>query len=306
MRSAFIESLTALAERDASVMLLTGDLGFTVFEPFRDRFQGRFINMGVAEQNMISVAAGLALCGRRVFVYSIIPFVTLRCAEFIRNDLCFHRANVCIVGVGSGYAYGHMGSTHHALEDIAILRSLPDMTVVCPGDPVETRAAMQAIATLEGPCYLRLGKNGEHAVHDKPVALTLGRTLTLREGSDATLIATGTMLETAVAAADLLKKNGVSARVLSMHTVKPLDLVAVRRAAAETALIVTIEEHRIAGGLGSAVAEVLAENDARPKQLFCSAPDTVSHQCASAEMLRTRAGLTAPLITERVLSALGR
>lgn len=306
MRSAFIESLTVLAEEDESIMLLTGDLGFTVFEGFQARFPTRFINMGVAEQNMIAVAAGLALSGKRVFVYSIIPFVTLRCLEQIRNDLCFHHLPVCVVGIGSGYSYGHMGPSHHALEDIALLRSLPDMTVICPGDPLEAKAAVRAIGTLAGPCYLRLGKNGERAVHQDVSEFRIGQAIQVRDGTDVTLMTTGTTLETAVETAALLAAQNISARIVSMHTVKPLDANAVIRAAADTQLIVTIEEHRKTGGLGSAVAESLAESGYHIPQVFCAAPESMISHCASAALLREQAGLTAPQIAARIFSALAK
>lgn len=303
MRTTFVKTLTALAMEDPSIMLLTGDLGFTVLEDFRDRLPKQYLNAGVAEQNMIGVAAGLALSGRRVFVYSIIPFVTFRCLEHIRNDLCYHHLPVCIVGVGGGYSYGHMGSTHHALEDIGVLRSLANMTVVCPGDPMETAAAVRAIAGLDGPCYLRLGKAGEPALHSANLKFKLGTAIQMRDGTDVTLIATGNMLETAVRTADLLKGQGISARLLSMHTVKPLDADAVAEAARETKLIVTIEEHSPIGGLGSAIAECLSENDCHTHHILCNAPDHFADRVGSQAYLRKQCGLEPETIAGRVMDA---
>ncbi len=157
MRNAFCRSLARLAEADPDVMLLTGDLGFGVFEEFRDRFPKQFVNAGVAEQNMVSVAAGLALAGKTVFTYSIIPFAVFRCLEQIRDDVCYHDLPVCVVGVGAGYSYGHMGPTHHALEDIGVLRTLPGLSVLSPADGFEAEGAVEAFARHRRPCYLRLG-----------------------------------------------------------------------------------------------------------------------------------------------------
>jgi transketolase len=215
----------------------------------------------VAEQNMIGLAAGMALSGKIVFTYSIANFPTLRCLEHIRNDICYHDANVKVVSIGGGFAYGSMGTTHHATEDLGVMRMLPNMLVVAPGDPVETAAATRALTDYPRPSYLRLGKAGEPVVHHGPIDFHLGKAIQLRPGSDVTLVSTGGMLHTAVAVADQLASEGIDARVLSMHTIKPLDDEAVIAAAQETNAILTIEEHSIIGGLGSAVAELLAETD---------------------------------------------
>ena len=292
MRTAFVRTLLALARKNPDLMLLTGDLGFTVLEEFRDTLPRQYINAGVAEQNMIGMAAGLALGGKRVFTYSIIPFTTFRCLEHIRNDVCYHNVPVCIVGVGGGYSYGHMGSTHHALEDIAILRSLANMTVVCPGDPLETEAAMKAISAHDGPCYLRLGKAGEPKLHTDVAGFSLGKAITMREGNAITIIATSTMLATAVQVADALKNQGIKARLLSMHTIKPLDEEAVMLAARQTKGIVTIEEHSRIGGLGSAVAETISLKHVLTPHLLCAAPDAFAPLCGSQTYLRAKAGLS--------------
>lgn len=259
MRSAFIKSLTALAAADERIMLLTGDLGFGVVESFAERFPQRFINVGVAEQNMTGVAAGLALSDKTVFTYSIGNFPTLRCLEQIRNDVCYHNADVKIVSVGGGFAYGPLGASHHATEDIAIIRALPNMTVVAPGDPLETQKATAAVAEQPGPAYLRLGRAVEPPVHTGECDFSIGKAIQLMDGGDITLISTGGMLHDTVAAAGILERHGIHVRVLSMHTIRPLDEEAVLAAAHETSAILTIEEHSIVGGLGGAIAEVLAE-----------------------------------------------
>jgi transketolase len=260
MRPAFIRALLDLAERDERINLVVGDLGYSIVEPFAEKFPTRYLNVGVAEQNMTSIAAGMALCGKIVFTYSIANFPTLRCIEQIRNDVCYHYADVKIVSVGGGLAYGALGITHHATEDIAMLRALPRTTVVVPGDPIEAELATRAVVRQPGPCYIRLGKSGEPTVHSKEVDFQLGKALAVREGSDLCLIVTGGLLPNVVQVADRLSREGIHARVLSMHTVKPLDTQAVLRAARETSAIVTIEEHSVMGGLGSAVAETLAES----------------------------------------------
>ncbi len=261
MRTAFIETLNELADKDPRVCLIVGDLGYSVIEEFANKHPDQFVNAGVAEQNMIGLAVGMALSGKVVFTYSIGNFGTLRCLEQIRNDVCYHRANVKVVAVGGGLAYGNLGVTHHASEDVAIMRALPNMTVVAPGDPIEARLATRAVVALDGPAYLRLGKAGEPVVHADEPTFTLGRAITMREGSDLTLIASGGMLATADRVAAQLAEKGLSVRLLSMHTIKPLDRDAVVRAATETRFVFTLEEHSIEGGLGGAVAEVMAELD---------------------------------------------
>jgi transketolase len=261
MRTTFIKTLTEAAARDPRVMLVVGDLGFGVVTDFARRFPKQFLNPGVAEQNMTGIAAGLAASGKIVFTYSIANFPTIRCLEQIRNDVCYHRANVVVVAVGGGYSYGGLGMTHHATEDLAILRALPQMTVLAPGDPVEAACATQAAASGIGPVYLRLGRDKEPVVHQGPIDWSVGKAITVRPGRDVTLVSTGAMLAPTVAAATALAQGGIDARVLSMHTVKPLDAEAVLAAARETGKIVTIEEHSLLGGLGGSVAEVLCESD---------------------------------------------
>jgi len=303
MRTAFIETACELAEQNERIWLLTGDVGYSVLEGFASRFPERFVNVGVAEQNMTGVAAGLALCGKVIFTYSIANFPTMRCLEHIRNDVCYHNLNVKIVAVGGGLAYGSAGYTHHAVEDLAVMRLMPNMTVVAPGDPVETRLATKAIVNWPGPCYLRLGKAGEPAVHRAEPRFQIGKALVVREGSDVTLISTGGMLVTALEVSDLLAANGVSPRVLSMHTLKPLDVDAVRKAS-EQGLIVTIEEHTAIGGLGSAVSEVLATEENSACLVTLNAGMQPVTLVGSQLYLRRLAGLETQSIAHTVLSRL--
>src|SRR5439155_2500612 len=226
-----------LAEQDERITLIVGDLGFGVVEPFARRFPHRLINAGVAEQNMTGIAAGLALSGRVVFTYSIGNFSTLRCLEQIRNDICYHEADVKIVAVGGGFAYGALGMSHHATENLAIMRALPGMVVVAPGDPFEVEQATRAVVAQSGPCYLRLGRAGEPRIHGPNVVFKLGRGIRVREGRALTIISTGGLLETALQVAQRLSIGGVEARVVSMHTLRPLDEAEIKSGAAEPGAI---------------------------------------------------------------------
>ena len=265
MRSACINTLFELAQNDPRIVLIVGDLGFGVVTRFIEELPQQFVNAGVAEQNMTGMAAGMALSGKIALTYSIANFPTLRCLEQIRNDVCYHNANVKIIAVGGGMGYGSLGVSHHATEDIAILRALPNMVVVAPGDPVEARLATKAVIEYDGPCYLRLGREGEQTVHQTVPDFQLGRSITLRDGNDLTLISTGGGLPDVMKAAEELAQEGLQARVISMPTVSPLDTEAVIKAAKETAAIFTIEEHSIVGGLGGAVAETLLESGTYPR-----------------------------------------
>ncbi len=307
MRDHFIKRLTELAERNPRIMLITGDLGFGVFDEYRKRLPRQFLNAGVAEQNMTGIATGLALEGWTVFTYSIANFSTLRCLEQIRNDACYHEANVKVVSVGGGFSYGALGISHHATEDLAILRALPDITVVCPGDDWEAAEATEAIVETPGTCYLRLDKSSAGFTQQPGEKFQLGRARRLREGSDMTLVATGGILGVAMDAADELVKRGVSCRVLSMHTIKPLDIDALVSAARETGGIVTVEEHTVVGGLGSAVAENLLELGEIPRVFRrIGLRQGFSSIVGSQSYLRTRYGMDVGAIVDTVMDACSR
>src|SRR5271166_6250200 len=252
MRDAFIRTLTELAPQHPEILLLTGDLGFGVFDEYITRFTRQYLNVGVAEQNMSGLAAGLALEGHTVFTYSIGNFPTLRCLEQIRNDICHHGANVKIVCIGGGMSYGPVGFSHHATEDLAILRALPKMLVLSPGDLWEAAEASRYLVSHRGPAYLRLDKSAAPLTAGPDEAFQPGSIRTVREGADVTLAATGGILAEALLAADALCEKGIFCRVLSVHTVKPLDTPTLIAAASETGGIVSIEEHAVDGGLGGA------------------------------------------------------
>ncbi len=257
MRTAFIQELCKLAAENDQIWLVCGDLGYSVLEAFADRFPKQYLNAGVAEQNMTGIAAGLAMTGKTVFTYSIANFPVMRCLEQIRNDICYHNLNVKIVSVGGGLAYGSHGYTHHGVEDLAVMSIMPNMSVIAPADPVEARAATRALVANQGPAYLRLGKAGEPILHKSDLNFQIGHAIQMHDGTDLTLVSTGGMLGMTLEAADRLRANGHSIRVLSMPTLVPFDAAAIARAARETGGIITVEEHGI-GGLGTQVAEVLA------------------------------------------------
>lgn len=264
MRDQFITRLGEMAERDPRIMLITGDLGFGVLNEYKQRFPKQFINAGVAEQNMTGIATGLAMEGYIVYTYSIANFVFMRCLEQIRNDASYHDCNVNVVCVGGGFSYGALGISHHATEDLAIMRSLPGVKVLSPCDHWEAAEATEAIANSPGVTYLRLDKSAAETSNSPSEAFQLGKIRRVREGTDVTLAATGGILAEALASAEELAAQGIQARVLSVHTLKPLDTEALIAAAEETGGILTIEEHTVHGGLGGTVAEALLENGARP------------------------------------------
>ncbi len=259
MRDAAIKRLSDIAVQNPKVMLVTGDLGFGVLTTFAQNFPRQYINAGVAEQNMTAMACGLALEGRCVFTYSIANFPTLRCLEQIRNDVCYHDANVKIIAIGGGFSYGQLGMSHHATEDIAILRALPNITVVVPSDEWSAAGAIAALASTPGPAYLRLDKSSSRVGERAGETFVLGKIRQLRDGDDIALFATGGIVGEALQAADLLAAQGIGATVIDVHTIKPLDKDGIVAVARRTRAVVTIEEHNVIGGLGGAVAETLLE-----------------------------------------------
>lgn len=304
MRSAFFNALLEAAGDDPRINLVTADLGFGVVEAFAKRFPDRFLNVGVAEQNMTGIAAGLAMSGKTVFTYSIANFPTLRCLEQIRNDVCYHEANVKIVTVGGGMSYGPVGASHHATEDFAIMCSLANMLVIAPGDHWEVAEATRALVGIPGPAYLRLDKSAAPPTHDVGETFHVGKIRMVREGWDVTLAATGGILGETLSAANILAAAGVSCRVLSVHTVRPLDQPTLESAARETGGIVTIEEHSLHGGLGGAVAQVLLEAGAAPGFFLPLGLRTFSAIVGSQNYLRKVYGLDAGSIADAVLGRL--
>lgn len=268
-RLAFGQALLAIgAQEPRSVVLSADTQDLLGIRPWIAQYPDRFIEIGIAEQNAIGVASGLATTGLRPYVCAYAPFIAARSMEQIRNDLAYANQRVVIGAAASGISLGVAGGTHHALEDLALMRSMPNMTVIVPADVNEAYHATLATLDIDGPVYMRLGgRTPEAPVSEEGTAFTLGRASRLRPGEDVTIVACGAMVELAVRASDTLKADGISARVLNMHTIKPLDREAILQAAAETAGIVTAEEHRYAGGLGGAVAELLAVEQPTPMRM---------------------------------------
>ena len=304
MRGAFIDTLMDLAAEDSSVFLMTGDLGFSVLDQYRARFSDQFLNVGVAEQNLAGVAAGLALTGHKVLTYSIANFPTLRCLEQLRNDVCYHEADVTVVTVGGGMAYGALGPSHFALEDLAIMRALPAMTVLAPGDPREVRALLPQLMDRRGPGYVRLGRAGEPEVHPPGTEIVLGRPTVVRFGERVCVLSTGGMLPIAFAAVEsLVEKHGLSPTFASVHTLAPIDEGALLEVFRGHGLIVTCEEHSVVGGLGGLVAEQMAECGLGARLVRIGLPRGFPTGIGSQDYLREANGLDAAALTRRIVQA---
>ena len=301
MRDTFVRTLIDEAKKNKNIELVTGDLGFGVLKPFWEQLPDQFTNAGIAEQNMTSLAAGMALEGKTVVTYSIGNFPTLRALEQIRNDCAYHNADVKIVCVGGGFVYGSLGMSHHATEDIAVMRALPDVTVLCPGDLVEAECATRAMLKHSGTCYLRLGRGGEKRIHNKINYFEIGRAINLRSGSDIAVFSTGAILDEIVGAVEILEKAGIYPTVYSFPTVKPIDRDTITAVAATHKLIFTVEEHNIVGGFGSAVAEVVAEAGGA-RLIRIGIDDRYSTEVGSQKYLRDRYGVSASKIAARILT----
>ena len=304
MRDTFVRTLIEEAKKDKNIQLITGDLGFGVLKPYWEALPDQFINAGIAEQNMTSVAAGMALEGKTVFTYSIGNFPTLRCLEQIRNDCAYHKANVKVVCVGGGYVYGSLGVSHHATEDIAILRALPDVAVLCPGDLTEAEAATKAIIQYNGTCYLRLGRGGEKKIHEKIENFEIGKAIPVKSGEKIAIFSTGAIFEEVSGAIKLLKEKGVNPAVYTFPTVKPLDTDVILKIARDFDLIVTVEEQNIVGGFGSAVAEVMAEQYGKARLLRIGIEDMYSTLVGDQKYLRHQFQIDAVGIAEKVCKVL--
>ena len=301
MRDTFVKTLLEIAKQDKNVYIVTGDLGFGVLKPFWEQLPNQIINAGIAEQNMTSIAAGLAMQGKIVYTYSIGNFPTLRCIEQIRNDCAYHNANVKVVCVGGGFVYGSLGMSHHATEDIAMMRSLPDVTVLAPGDLVEAECATKAIYQQQGTCYLRLGRGGEKRIHEKLDTFTIGKAIEIQKGENVAVFSTGAIFDEVQEACEMLNTQGVTPTVFTFPTVKPIDKTAILECAKTHKAIVTVEEHNLSGGFGSAVAEVLAETDgAKAKLVRVGLDDRYSCVVGSQKYLRREYHIDAKTIAEKV------
>lgn len=301
MRNAFASEITRLAAADPRVVVLSGDIGNRLFDELKAKAPGRFLNCGIAEANMTGVAAGLAATGFRPVTYTIAPFATVRCLEQIRVDLCYPRLPAVVVGTGAGLSYSELGPTHHSCEDLGLLRTLPNMTVVCPCDPVEVRLALRAAIEHDGPVYLRLGKKGEPRLHALEPDFRIGRAITLRSGRDGCLLATGNAVELALKVSEVLRQRGFELRVESVHTVKPIDTRLLEELASSVHLVATVEEHSLIGGLGSAVAEWTVDHRASFRLLRFGTSDRFLENVGTQSHARRSLGL----YLERLVDELG-
>ncbi len=301
MRDTFVKTLVELAKKDKSIEVITGDLGFGVLKPFWETCPDQFTNAGIAEQNMTSVAAGMALCGKTVFTYSIGNFPTLRCLEQIRNDCAYHDANVKIVCIGGGFVYGSLGMSHQATEDIAALRSLPNVIVMAPGDLIEAQECTKALAKYKGTAYLRLGRGGEKRIHEKIENFEIGKAIKVHDGSKIAIFSTGAIFEEVELACKEFEKDNIYPLVYTFPTVKPIDKKVILDCAEKCDIIVTCEEHNIVGGFGSAVSEVLAEEPSKKAKLVRIAiNDVYSEKVGNQKYLRAQYGLDYLSIVDRI------
>ena len=303
MRNTVLSELCRLAETDKRICLLTADLGYGVVDQFRERFPNRFFDVGISEQAMTSMAAGLALEGMIPFTYSIANFPTLRCLEQIRNDICANALPVKIIAVGSGFSYGQLGMSHHATEDLAALRAMPGLRIFSPADKWEAAAAVRASLDFPGPCYLRLAKGGEPDLHSESIK-EIEALQPLLGGRELVILAAGAVTSEAVSAAKLLADAGHSAGVWSVPTLSPLDRRSIEALVSAARLCVTVEEHNVTGGLGSAVAEVLAEMDRPHAPLLRLGLHGFTPGVGSREWLRRQCGIDGAGIAAAILARL--
>lgn len=293
MRTTFVNTLAEMARQDEKIVCVIGDTGFAVFEGFEKEFGPRFVNVGIAEQNFVGFGAGLAAMGMKPYIYNVVSFMTLRGLEQIVLDVSYQKNPVVLVGVGGGHAYGSAGPTHHAYFDIAMMRMLPDMAVVCPADPVEMRAVMLFSEDYGQPMYIRIGRSVDPVVHEAPIDFSLGKLFKMREGRDGVLLACGTMVKDALRAQEILSAEGISIAVYSVPTIKPLDEGAVLSLAADYPALFTLEEHSRNGGLGSAVGDVFLAHGEMPGKFYkFGFPDTFAPVTGSREYLNDVYGLS--------------
>lgn len=304
MRKTFVKTLIAEAAKNKRIMLLTGDLGFTVFEDYIRRFPEQFLNVGVAEQNMVSLAAGLAMAGRTVVCYSIASFASARPYEQIKLDVASHRLPVIITGVGSGLSYSTASITHHSLDDIGLMRLIPGMTVLSPADNFETAWATKQSLNLNGPVYLRLGKDEQQDIYKSVPRLNIGHGSVVYRGKKVAIFTTGAITAVAMDAVNILRSNKINPTFVSFHTIKPLNERLIRNTAKSHSLIVTVEEHGIIGGLGSAVSQIIASGGYRTKCLNIGTGDRFIYGIGSLKYMRATAGLIPAVISRNIIRAL--
>ena len=301
MRKTFVKTLLELGESHPELMVVTADLGYSVFEPFMAKMPSQYLNVGIAEADMIGISAGLATCGKRPIAYSITPFISIRALEQVRMDVCYHELPVLLIGTGAGLCYGTLGPTHHGTEDIALMRAMPNMTVLAPCDPYELEHLLRQAFEAKKPAYMRIGRSVEPAVYgEKKPKIRIGKgSLVAEYGNDFAIIACGNMVWTGLQALELLKKQGLNGTLVSMHTIKPLDSELVLHLAGQMPLV-SLEEHTLIGGLGSAIAELLADSQAPQKLLRIGLPDAFQKKVGTHDYLRKVNGLDPEPVGKRI------
>jgi len=307
MRNVFASELTAIALTDGRIVLLSGDIGNRLFDEFKKHFPKRFYNCGVAEANMMSMAAGMALCGMRPITYTITPFATIRCLEQIKIDVCYHNLPVVIVGIGSGLSYAELGATHQSCDDIAFLRAVPNMTVICPCDSYEVKMALRKAVQYNGPVYIRLGKKGEPVIHKDDPDFNIGKGITITQGTDVCILSTGTIMPVVLRAGEELKKKNISTEIVSYHTVKPLDVDILGRVFSKFKVVVTVEEHSVVGGFGSSIAEWFVKQEKiKARLLNIGVSDEFFYDARDQDYARRCYGLTPEAIAEKIRGYYGK
>ncbi|MGC8694749.1 MAG: transketolase family protein [Candidatus Micrarchaeia archaeon] len=306
MRKAFVRKLTELVSKNRDVYLLTGDLGFSVFDEFKEKFPDNYINVGLSEANMVGMAAGMAIESKQVFVYSIIPFVTFRVLEQIRNDLCEQNLPVKIVGVGEGLTYATEGPTHHAIDDIGVMTSLPNITVLSPSDPIEVYTLTEQSIDLASPVYMRLGRSGEEIINNINANIKIGKGNIIKDGKDIAIISTGNMVYNAIKVSEIIEKYGIKATVVSMHTIKPLDEDLLKKIGNEFNNVFVLEEHILSSGLGSKIAFFLSKEHIFTNLYFLGLPDEFVKINGKQEFLRKLYGLDINAIAQKIIITLKR
>ena len=308
MRNHVIDRITDMARSNDRIMVLTADLGYNVLERFEEKYPNRYINVGIAEQNMTAIAAGLAMEGNQVITYSIGNFPTLRCIEHIRNDICYHNADVKILAVGGGFSYGELGMTHHATEDIAMMRVLPNMRVYAPADPIEAIMAIDDAMSNHQPCYIRLARGHDMVVHRDKLDGSITKLIPFRKyydgQADVAIISTGTILSEGVKAEICLNNKNIRTKLYSCPTIKPLDEKNIERIAVDSSIIVTMEEHSVVGGLGGAVSEVLSGMSNHGCLLRFGLQDTFSGEVGDTEYLRRYYGIDSETVVRAIMETI--
>ena len=303
MRNAFAEQIYETAHLNDNVILLAGDIGNRVFDKFKDTFPERFYNCGISEQNMTSVATGLAMSGLNPVTYTIAPFNTIRCLEQIRTGVAYHNAPVVIVGVGAGLAYAELGPSHHSCEDISLVRTIPNMTVICPADSWEVKAALKASIASNQPTYIRIGKKGEQVIHKQEIKnFKIGKPIKLQSGIDICILSTGNILPEVISASKILNSKNIKPAIYSFHTIKPLNTNFLKSIFKKFHTVITVEEHSIIGGLGSSVSEWMIEKQIKNNKLLkIATPDKFHKLSGSHSFARESLGISSKQIANKIL-----